>query len=214
MRKSLISAIAITIALSFAATSYAGPPGGNGGNNGGNANQGQSQANTQGQQQGQGQDQGQLQGQYQGQTAKSKQGQAQSTDNANNSSQDTNVNIAGDAAAKIPVSTAIGGQVGAAGGGNYQCLVPISGGVQAPMVGVAFGSALLDEDCVTFQSIAMTAVLFPTDTELKHAMMCKNDVYKEANADIGRVCPSSSAEPKQVASAKVWNNKPFRGSPK
>ena len=143
-----------------------------------------------------GQAQGQDQGQQQGQDQLQGQGQAQSTENANNSKQKTEVNVEGDVfeAANIPVASAVGGQVGASGGGQYQCLVPVSMGGQGMTVGLSFGSAVRDSECVVFQLVAQS-----NDPEVRHALSCLVPEYKQAMANIGRECK----EVVDVVEAKV-----------
>lgn len=152
--------------------------------------------------QSQGQHQGQGQGQMQGiiGSGNSHQGQAQSTDNANNSKQKTEVNIEGSVYedAKNPVNTAVGGQVGATGGGHYQCLVPISAGGQGMSVGLSFGSSTRDDDCVILQLIALNK-----DGELHTALSCQIPEYKIAMESIGRACPNNGKPDDKVATRYI-----------
>jgi len=128
--------------------------------------------------------QGQMQGQLQG----------QSTNNANNSS--LSVNVEGDTntyeAKDIPVSSAVGGHTGAAGGGSFQCLVPMSGGVQGMSFGVSLGSAARDKDCVIFQLANME-----TDAKVKLNLLCLIPEYVEAQP----LCEKEEVE--QVATRYV-----------
>lgn len=80
-------------------------------------------------------------------------------------------------------------------------------GDQGMSIGFSIGSATRDNDCVIFQTAAMVG----NDPAMKTALMCQIPEYKTAMESIGRSCPSVAPKNDQVASAKVWNQKPLVG---
>ncbi len=139
--------------------------------------------------QGQGQAQGQMQGQAQGQVAKggnARQGQAQSTDNANNAA--LTVSVAGDvshyaAQERNPVATAYAPSISP----TAVCALSMSGGAQGSAFGFSIGGSYIDKNC-----------------ELLEQVRRANDIgQKEVAAEMMMDVPAFAAAAKRIADRKA-----------
>jgi len=220
MFKKLIVVTALTLAMGQSyATSVGYQPGNSGNNNvvtqnalsnnanGGNANATGGVATATGGTGGNAnQGQGQLQGQAQsiknsGNSSSSSGGNIQS--NAGNNSTNTasgnstNVSVEGDnfAASRIPVATAYAAPLTS---GADTCMGSSSGGVQAPGLGVSFGTTWTDGNCVLLKNAKMMDGLGYRDVAL--SMMCADASVAAAMKATGRVCPTAPVEEQKIYS--------------
>jgi len=171
----------------------------NGHDNRDNGNQGQAQGQAQGQGQGQlqGQVQGQLQGQAQGQIAKggsAKQGQQQSTANANNSAQSVTVNGDNyDYERSLPQAYAPSMSPSA------NCMGVVSGGATGLTFGASFGKSYLDEGCQLRETSRTLMALGEKAAAVK--VMCANADAAKALGEA--ICPV--AKPATTANAAAYS---------
>lgn len=138
-----------------------------------------------------GQDQSQGQGQQQGQ------GQSQKTDNANNSKQTTNVNVAGDnvkyEAARIPASTAVAPTMFA----TAMCQAARAGAFQNKAFGISMGGTITDENCIRLEQFRVVTNVI-RDPETINSMAClASPLYRQARKDMGLPCASDVAPVKE-----------------
>lgn len=109
------------------------------------------------------------------------------TDSGNSSSSSgATAVVGGSEAATIPVATAVGSPVGDVGGGQYQCRVPLSGGVQAVGFGVSFGMSGSDEECVMFQASAQLAAYGQVPTAIAITCAVSDKVQSICDKNLGR----------------------------
>lgn len=93
----------------------------------------------------------------------------------------SNVNVQGDAASRMPASTAYAAGLSAA---NGTCLGSASGGLQGMGAGVSFGSTKLDEGCDTRYDIGTLLSLGLRDAAIARACM-----KPELAQSMGATCP-------------------------
>lgn len=112
-------------------------------------------------------------------------GNSQNSRNDSSASATANphVEIKGDEAARIPVSTAYAPMISP----TAVCALGLSGGAQGVGFGVSFGSSYIDENCQKLEQIRTVSTVLG-DRATAAEMMCSVPAYKEARERTGKPC--------------------------
>ena len=96
------------------------------------------------------------------------------------------------AAARIPVATAVAPTVIT---GSDQCLIPVSGSVQAALIGVAVGTAVTDENCQCLKQSDRLKYLGQIDAAVELLAICSDRVRKALDNVAAKVRPVYQTQP-------------------